>query len=76
MKKANDISVSVRSHNASREALVHHQDKVEKLKTCGIVYEIPCYNCELKYIGEKGRKFKTRLSEHQKDAKNAPQVYT
>ena len=34
----------------------------------------PMPNSELKYIGETGRKFSTRLSEHQKDSKNEPQV--
>ena len=33
-------------------------------------------NCEFKYRRETGRKFNTRLSEHQKDAKNIPQIYT
>ena len=30
----------------------------------GIVYKIPCANCDKCYIGEAGRKLSTRLSEH------------
>ena len=47
---------------------------MEKESTCGVLYEILCHNCEIKYMGVIGRKFK--LGEHQKDAKNVPQVYT
>ena len=32
-----------------------------------MVYEIPCKNCNSKYIGETGRVFKTRLEEHRKE---------
>ena len=53
-----------------RKALFHPKDKVEKEFTCCAMYEIPWHNCELKYIGELGRKFNMRLSEHQKDAIN------
>ena len=38
------ISVIIRPHYT----LVHPKDKVEKENTCGVVYEIPCHNCELK----------------------------
>ena len=62
-------------HNKLREVLVHSKDKVKKENTCSVVYQIPCYNCELKNIGEMGRKFNTRLSKNQKDATNVPQVY-
>ena len=59
-----------------RKALVHPKDKVEKGNTYRVMYEIPCHNCELKYISEMGRKFNIRLSEHKIDAKNVPQVHT
>ena len=41
-------------------------DQDEKADTCGVVYEIPRHNCELKYTGETGRKFNTRLSKQTK----------
>ena len=57
------------------KALDHPKDKMEKQNICGNMYEIPCHNCELKYISEIGRKFNTRLIVHQRGAKNVPQVY-
>ena len=74
--KKHGRTVSMRPHNALRKALVHPKDKVEKENTCCVVYEIPCHNCEVKYVGETGRKFITRLKEHQTDIRNVPQVYT
>ena len=65
----------MRPHYTLRKALVHPKEKVKKENTYGVVYEILCHNCALKYIGETGRKFNTRLREHQKDDKNVPQVY-
>ena len=37
---------------------------------CGIVYEIPCRNCNSVYIGETGRSLKTRKKEHIYAVKN------
>ena len=51
-----------------RERLVHPKDKIEKTEQGGVVYKIPCQNCENSYIGETGRLFKTRLDEHRKEA--------
>ena len=44
--KAYDISVSVRPQYTLRKAESHPKDKVQKESTCGVVYEIPCHNCE------------------------------
>ena len=65
-------------HNSFNAVSLHtpSQRQVEKENTYGVVYEIPCHNCDVKYVGEMDRKFITRLNEHQKDARNVPQVYT
>ena len=34
-----------------------------------LIYKIPCKDCSNVYIGEKGRCFNTRLSEHKRDLK-------
>ena len=34
----------------------------------GVVYKVKCGDCENFYIGETGRKLRTRLREHEKDA--------
>ena len=37
---------------------------MEKVKNTGVVYQIPCKDCDAKYIGETGRSLETRLKEH------------
>ena len=39
--------------------LQKHMDK-------GVVYQIPCAQCDEVYIGETGRPLKTRISEHKR----------
>ena len=36
----------------------------------GAIYKIPCKDCFGVYIGETGRCFNTRLSEHKRDLKS------
>ena len=47
-----------------RHVLSHPKDRVVADKKTGIVYSIPCGECNVKYIGETGRSLKTRRSEH------------
>ncbi|XP_077999607.1 uncharacterized protein LOC144452388 [Glandiceps talaboti] len=54
----------VKPYSTLRKELVHPKDKIEKEKQCGVVYEIPCRNCDQSYIGETGRQFSYRLKEH------------
>ena len=51
-----------------RRMLVHPKDKRDPMQTADSVYEIPCNSCSKTYIGETDRLFKTRLSEHQREA--------
>ena len=50
------------------KVLVHPKDKVDKQKKAGVVYKIPCNQCEKVYIGETGRQLGTRITEHRKEA--------
>ena len=58
----------VKPQTTLRQVLVHPKDKVEKQKKAGVVYEIPCSQCEKVYIGETGRQLGTRITEHRKEA--------
>ena len=72
-----NISTAMKPHMTLRQLLIHPKDKVESMKRCGVVYSIPCANCENVYIGETGRKLETRLREHQEDVeKNTVGVAT
>ena len=43
------------------------RDKRDPLHTTDAIYEIPCMNCIMSYVGETGRKFNTRLEEHKSE---------
>ena len=51
-----------------RGFLVHPKDKRTPEDSTGVVYQIPCKDCDKFYVGETGRKFGVRKSEHQKEA--------
>ena len=56
-------------HTTIHSLLVHSKEKRNPNKTSGVVYRIPCKNCNKYYIGETGRNFGYRL-EHQKDKRS------
>lgn len=49
-----------------RGKLVNAKDKLPKEKYPGVIYKIPCGDCDCVYVGETG-KFPRRLKEHQRD---------
>ena len=71
------VATAVKPMQTIRNILVHPKDKVDKMDKCEIVYKIPCKSCDKVYVGETGRKFGTRLKEHQKDVEaNQKGAYT
>ena len=46
----------------------------------GVIYEVPCADCDCVYVGETGRSLEMRLKEHRytvkKDSKNGKAVHT
>jgi len=36
----------------------------------GVIYRIPCQDCDHSYVGETGRTLRTRLSEHRRNCRN------
>ena len=71
--RARGIHTAMRPHTTIRSLLVHPKDKRNPNETSGVVYRIPCKNCNKCYIGETGRNFGYRLEEHQKDVKEVTQ---
>ena len=65
--KQHDIAAALKPHTTLRSLLVHPKDKRDPANTTDAIYEIPCMNCNLCYIGETGRKFNTRLEEHKSE---------
>ena len=45
------------------------KEKTPKDLQSGVIYRIPCLDCEGVYIGQTGRYLKTRLTEHQRSVK-------
>ena len=65
--KRYNVGTAMKPIKNIRSIIVHPKDKIEKENKTGVVYQIPCTNCEKTYIGETGRDLKTRMSEHMKD---------
>ena len=47
-----------------RQVLTRVKNKIPQEKRKGVVYEIPCEECEQSYVGETGRTLKKRIEEH------------
>ena len=65
-----NIQSAMKPATTLRSLLVHPKDKIHRMDNVGVVYEIPCNNCEKKCIGETGRRLSTctRNKEHKIDA--------
>ncbi|XP_072043740.1 uncharacterized protein [Amphiura filiformis] len=62
------VSTSFKPQNTLRRSLVSPKDKTEQEKQSGVVYSIPCKDCDSLYICESGRKLEKRLTEHKSKA--------
>ncbi|XP_077527617.1 uncharacterized protein LOC144138988 [Haemaphysalis longicornis] len=63
-----DVHVTHGPARKLRHELVAVKDGIKKEKFPGVVYKIPCDDCDYCYIGESGN-FKRRLREHKNDVK-------
>ncbi|KAK3751073.1 hypothetical protein QZH41_001914 [Actinostola sp. cb2023] len=59
------IEVCVKPLTTLRHILSKPKDPLPKEKKTGVIYSIPCGECETFYIGETGRSLATRQKEHQ-----------
>lgn len=58
------IKTCMKPHQTLRNVLSRPKDPVEKKHQTGVVYSIPCLDCDVKYVGETKRSLKTREKEH------------
>ena len=58
-----------RSSCTLRSSLVHVKQPREDKRKKGVIYEVPCKDCECVYIGETGRTLEKQLSEHKNAVK-------
>lgn len=75
-----NIKAIFKTTNTLRNHLMHVKQPRPMSKEKGVVYEIPCLDCNSKYIGETGRILEKRIKEHQytvkrKDEKNGISVH-
>ena len=66
------IATSIKPYQTLRNILVHPKDKIDNENKTGVVYKIPCMNCNQIYIGETGRKLGTRTKEHKTEVDDLP----
>ena len=58
------IKTIFKSSNTLRQSLVHVKNSIPEEKKKGVVYEVPCMDCEQVPIGETGRTMQKRVTEH------------
>ena len=61
-----DIQTSFAPATSLRRILSHPKDPVPSSNKSGVVYQIPCADCNKSYIGQTGRNLSQRIKEHQK----------
>ena len=62
--RSNSIRTVVKPLSTLRKSLSRPKDVIPKEKKTGVVYGIPCADCDLVYIGETKRALSTRVKEH------------
>ena len=62
--RALGIRTVFNSGKTLRQTLTHVKSTTPEEKKQGVVYEVPCKDCEAVYIGETGRNLQERVKEH------------
>ena len=75
------VKTVCKSRGTLRNSLVRVKQPREDKKKKGVIYEVPCQDCECVYIGETSRTLEKRLSEHKNavkkhDTKNGIAVHS
>jgi hypothetical protein len=63
-----NMKIVYRTNNTIKKHLRIKSRTTDKYNLCG-VYQMNCRDCELKYIGQTGRAFRTRYKEHIREIK-------
>ena len=66
-----NIKVAMKPVSILKNYLMRPKDVIPTCKQTGVIYSIPCKECEIKYIGETGRSLETRQKEHQRSVRLA-----
>ena len=59
-----NLKLITKPHRTIRQTLINVKNRVPEEKRTGVVYEVPCHDCNHVYVGETGRTLKKRLAEH------------
>ena len=62
--RAQGVMVHQKPLSKLRDLLVAPKDPVDTLDKTGVVYHIPCGDCDSRYVGETSRSLRARLKEH------------
>ena len=62
-----NIQTAMKPQSTIKDVLVHPKDRIEQMKTSGVVYSVPCKDCDAVYVGQTGRPLGTRICEHKKE---------
>jgi len=70
-KDVKDIGIKVYFRNPKNLGAILKPNKInDPFKISGIIYKVPCCDCNQFYIGESGRTWYERSKEHHRDIKN------
>ena len=61
-----DIQTCFTPVSTLRQMLSHPKDPIPTMKKSGVVYRIPCADCDKSYVGQTGRNLSVRIKEHKK----------
>ena len=64
------VKVICKSQHTLRQTLIKVKSTRPGNRKKGVVYEVPCADCDCVYVGETGRSLEMRLKEHKYAVKN------
>ena len=65
-----NIRIAFSGHNLNKKFFSKTKDPVPLGKCSGLVYSVPCNDCEGNYVGETGQLLEKRVAQHKNDIKN------